>query len=40
MVRTGWHDNLPGCPIIEIAIYPGVVRLAARNLQAHHTSHR
>jgi len=37
---VGWHYNLPGCPIIEFAIYPGIVRLAARNLQAHNTSHR
>ena len=38
--RAGWHYNLPGYLLIEIAIYPGIVRLAARNLQAHNTSHR
>jgi hypothetical protein len=37
---SGWHCNLPGYPIIEIAIYPGIVRLAARNLQARNTSRR
>ena len=25
---------------IEIAIYPDIIRLAGRNLRAHHTSHR
>lgn len=38
--RAGWHYSLPGYPIIEIAIYPDIVRLAAHNLQAHNTSHR
>jgi hypothetical protein len=33
------HDD-PGHPVIEIAIYPDVIWLAARSLQAHSTSHR
>ena len=33
------HDD-PGHPVVEIAIYPNVVWLAARSLQAHSTSHR
>jgi hypothetical protein len=34
----GWYYNLSGNPVIEIAIYPDTVRLAARDLQAHGTS--
>jgi hypothetical protein len=30
----------PGHPVVEIAIYPDVVWLAARSLRAHSTSHR
>jgi hypothetical protein len=36
----GWQYHLPGDPVIEIAIYPEIVRLAAHNLQAQDTSHR
>jgi hypothetical protein len=36
----GWQYNLSGDPVIEIAIYPDTVRLAARNLRAHETTHR
>lgn len=32
-------DDGPGHPVIEIAIYPDVVRLAARSLRAHSDSH-
>jgi hypothetical protein len=32
-------DNLSAHPVVEIAIYPDVVWLAARSLRAHHTSH-
>jgi hypothetical protein len=34
------QDDDPGHPVIEIAIYPDVVWLAARSLQAHSASHR
>jgi len=30
----GWQYNLSGNPVIEIAIYPDVIRLAAHNLRA------
>ena len=33
-------DDGPGHPVVEIAIYPDVVWLAARSLRAHNTSHR
>jgi hypothetical protein len=36
----GRQDNGPGHPVVEIAIYPEVVWLAARSLRAHGTSHR
>jgi hypothetical protein len=36
----GRHDNLSGGLVIEIAIYPDIVRLAAHSLQAHDTSYR
>ena len=36
----GWPDDSPGHPVVEIAIYPDVVWLAARSLQAHSASHR
>jgi hypothetical protein len=36
----GQHDDSPGHPVVEIAIYPDVVWLAARSLRAHGTSHR
>jgi hypothetical protein len=32
-------DNLSAHPVVEIAIYPDVVWLAARSLRAHNTSH-
>ena len=35
----GRHDDRPGHPVVEIAIYPDVVWLAARSLQAHSASH-
>jgi hypothetical protein len=31
----GRHDDRPGHPVVEIAIYPDVVWLAARSLQGH-----
>jgi hypothetical protein len=37
---TGRADDDPGHPVVEIAIYPDVVRLTARSLQAHSASHR
>src|SRR6266536_2768877 len=36
----GRQDNLSGELVIEIAIYPDTVRLAAHNLQVHDTSYR
>jgi hypothetical protein len=36
----GWPDEGPGHPVVEIAIYPDVVWLAARSLREHSTSHR
>jgi hypothetical protein len=36
----GRYDNLSGGLVIEIAIYPDIVRLAAHSLQAHDTSYR
>jgi hypothetical protein len=38
--RPGRSDDGPGHPVVEVAIYPGVVWLAARSLRAHGTSHR
>jgi len=38
--RAGRPDDGPGKAIVEIAIYPDVVWLAARSLQAHSASHR
>jgi len=37
--RPGRQDDGPGQAIVEIAIYPDVVWLAARSLQAHSASH-
>jgi hypothetical protein len=34
----GWPDDGPGNSAIEIAIYPDVIRLAARNLRVHDPS--
>lgn len=34
----GWQYNLSGNPVIEIAIYPDVIRLAAHTLRAHSAS--
>jgi hypothetical protein len=39
-VSRGQQDDSPGHAAIEIAIYPDVVWLAARSLQAHSASHR
>jgi hypothetical protein len=36
----GWQDNGPSHPVVEIAIYPDVVWLAARSLRTHSTSYR
>ena len=36
----GWQDDGPSHPVVEIAIYPDVVWLAARSLQAHSASYR
>ena len=36
----GWQYDLSGNLVIQIAIYPDVVWLAARSLQAHDTSYR
>jgi hypothetical protein len=33
-VSPGWQDDSPGHPVVEMAIYPDVVWLAARSLQA------
>jgi hypothetical protein len=38
--RPGWQDDSPGHPVVEIAIYPDVVWLAARILQAASASYR
>ena len=32
-------DDGPGHPVVEIAIYPDVIWLAARSLQGHNPSH-
>ncbi len=37
-VSPGWQDDSPSHPVVEIAIYPDVVWLTARSLQAHNTS--
>jgi len=37
---SGGQDEGPGHPVVEIAIYPDVVWLAARSLREHGTSHR
>ena len=34
----GWQYNLSGNPVIEIVIYPDVIRLAAHTLRAHSAS--
>ena len=39
-VSRSRQDHGPGHPVVEIAIYPDVVWLAARSLQAHSASHR
>ena len=39
-IGPGRHDDGPGHLAVEIAIYPDVVRLAARSLRAHNTSQR
>jgi hypothetical protein len=39
-VSPSQHDDSLSRPIVEIAIYPDVVWLAARSLQAHNASHR
>ena len=39
-VSPSQHDDSPGRPIVEIAIYPDVVWLAARSLQEHNASRR
>jgi hypothetical protein len=38
--RPGRYHDGPGHPVVEIAIYPDVVWLAARSLREHNTSHR
>jgi hypothetical protein len=38
-VSRGQPDDGPGNPVVEIAIYPDVVWLAARSLRAHTDSH-
>jgi hypothetical protein len=38
--RPGGPADSPGHPVVEIAIYPDVVWLAARSLRAHSASHR
>lgn len=35
----GWRYGGPASPAIEIAIYPDIIQLAARNLRASDTSH-
>ena len=39
-VSSGRADDGPGHSVVEIAIYPDVVWLTARSLQAHSASHR
>jgi hypothetical protein len=39
-VSPGWQDNGLSHPVIEIAIYPDVVWLAARSLRARSASYR
>jgi hypothetical protein len=39
-VSPGRPADSPGHPVVEIAIYPDVVWLAARSLRAHSASHR
>jgi hypothetical protein len=39
-VSPGWPDDSPSHPVVEIAIYPDVVWLAARSLQARSASYR
>ena len=39
-VSPGRQVDGPGHPVVEIAIYPDVVWLAARSLRAHSASHR
>jgi hypothetical protein len=39
-VRLGRPDDSSGHSVVEIAIYPDVVWLAARSLREHSTSHR
>jgi len=36
----GRPDDNPGHAVVEIAIYPDVIWLAARSLKAHSASHR
>jgi hypothetical protein len=36
----GWQDNSPSQSVVEIAIYPDVIWLAARSLQARSASYR
>jgi len=38
--RTGWPDDRPSHPAVEIAIYPDVVWLAARSLRSHSPRYR
>jgi len=38
--RPGWQGDHPGHPIVEIAIYPDVVWLAARSLRGRGPSYR
>jgi hypothetical protein len=38
--RAGWPDDSPSHPVVEIAIYPDVVWLASRILQAASASYR
>ena len=39
-ISPGWQDDSPSHPVIEIAIYPDVVWLAARSLRARSASYR
>jgi hypothetical protein len=39
-VSPGWQDDGPSHPVVEIAIYPDVVWLAARSLQVRSPSNR